>query len=73
MNFRVVENPEPEYDINEVIKDYTNLKLTVKQIREKHGIGRTRWQNILKEMEEKGVTLRDRNTLRRSATWKNSK
>ena len=63
MNFKIVENPEPDYNIEEIIQDYQNLDLTVKEIREKHGIGKSRWdKNILNQIRERGVPLRDRRT-----------
>ena len=63
MKFNIVENAEPEYDLDEVIQDYQNLDLTVKEIREKHGIGKSRWDKIiLRQIREKGVPLRDRRT-----------
>ena len=58
MNFKVVENHQPTYDIEEVKKDYTETDLSVKQIREKYGISQGQWLTILKHWKREGVTMR---------------
>ena len=60
MNFRVVENTELEYDIDEVIKDYTNTDLTVAEIQAKHNITRSQWKNLIKKFHKNGVPTRPR-------------
>ena len=60
MNFRVVEKAESEYDIDEVIKDYTNTDLTVAEIQKKHNITRSQWKNLIKKFHKNGVPTRPR-------------
>ena len=61
MKFKVVENHQPAYDIEEVKKDYTETNLSVKQIREKYGISQGQWLTILKHWKREGVTMRGYN------------
>ena len=61
MEFKVVENHQPNYDIEEVKKDYTETNLSVKQIREKYGISRGQWHTIRKHWKREGVPMRGRN------------
>ena len=61
MKFRIIEKPEPTYDIEEVLKDYTETDLPVKEIREKYGISQGQWLTILKHWKREGVTMRGYN------------
>lgn len=58
MKFNIIENAEPDYNLQEIIKDYKNLNLTVEEIREKHNISRGTWQTIIKHMKKEDVPLR---------------
>lgn len=60
MNFKVVENSHPTYDINEVIQDYTEGKMTVTEIKSKYGIGRSEWINLIKKFKKQGIPIRGR-------------
>lgn len=51
VSFNIIENPEPDYDIEEVIKDYKALILTSEEIRRKHGISCGKWHTIIKEIK----------------------
>lgn len=68
MNFRIVENQSVHdtYDLNELIEDYKNMELTVKEIREKYDLTRGQWCTVLKRIKEQGVPLR-------SASYRNAK
>ena len=60
MNFNIIENPEPEYNIEEIIQDYNNYNIRVSEIQAKHGITRSTWHNtILRKLREHKVPLRD--------------
>ena len=59
MKFKVVENHQPDYDIEEVKKDYTETDTPVKEIRAKYGISQRRWVTILKHWKREGVTMRE--------------
>ena len=61
MKFKVVENHQPDYDIEEVKKDYTETDTPVKEIRAKYGISQGQWLTILKHWKREGVTMRGRN------------
>ena len=61
MKFKVVENHQPSYDIEEVKKDYTETDLPVKEIRAKYGISQGQWLTILKHWKREGVTMRGYN------------
>ena len=61
MKFKVVENYQPDYDIEEVKKDYTETDLPVKEIRAKYDISKGQWLTILKHWKREGVTMRGRN------------
>ena len=61
MKFNIVDG----YDntpYTEIIKDYQNPELTVKQIREKHNITVGQWQRILQKIKEKNIPIRGYNT-----------
>ena len=58
MNFKVIENADPTYNIDEVIKDYTNTDLTVAEIQKKHNITRSQWKNLIKKFHKNGVPVR---------------
>ena len=58
MNFRIVENPDPGYDLEEVKKDYLNPEIPVKDIKKKYGITNGTWVTILKHWKKEGVPLR---------------
>ena len=60
MNFNIIENPRDDYNLDEIIQDYTNLELPVTKIREKYGLSQGKWERILKEMREKDVPIRDK-------------
>ena len=60
MKFNIVENADPTYNINEVIKDYTNTDLTVAEIQAKHNITRSQWKNLMKKFHKNGVPTRPR-------------
>ena len=60
MNFKVIENADPTYNIDEVIKDYTNTDLTVTEIRQKHGISQSQWKNLMKKFHKQGIPTRPR-------------
>lgn len=61
MNFNIVENPKPDYDLESVIKDYTALELTTTEIRSKHGITCKKWSRVLTEIQNRGIPLRGLN------------
>ena len=58
MNFRIVENPDPGYDLEEVKKDYLNPEIPVKEIIRKYGITPGTWLTILKHWKTEGVPMR---------------
>ena len=60
INFNVVENTPPRFDIEAVIHDYTSTDLTVKEIQDKHGITRSQWKNLMKKFHKQGVPIRKR-------------
>ena len=60
MNFKVIENADPTYNLDEVIKDYTNTDLTVAEIQKKHNITRGQWKNLMKKFHKNGVPTRPR-------------
>lgn len=68
MNFRIVENQSVHdtYDLNELIEDYKNMELTVKEIREKYNLTVGQWHTVLKRIKEQGVSLR-------GASYRNAK
>ena len=63
MNFNIIENPDPGYNIEEVIKDYMNMDIPVKDIKEKYGITKGRWQTLLKHFKDEGIPMRTNNRL----------
>ena len=58
MNFNIVENATIEWDIEEIIQDYQDVNLSVKEIREKHGISRGSWHRVLNILKEQNIPLR---------------
>ena len=58
MNFKLKKSEYYPYNITELIKDYQNSDLSVKEIREKHNIGSGAWQTVLKRLKERGVGMR---------------
>lgn len=60
MNFNIIENPEPRFDIDEIINDYTMTDLTVTEIRQKHGISQSQWKNLMKKFHKQGIPTRPR-------------
>lgn len=58
MGFNIVENNQSVLDMDELIKDYNNMNLSVKEIQKKHNIGSGAWQTVLKRLKEHGVTMR---------------
>ena len=60
MKFNIIENSLPDYDIDEVIQDYTNTDLTVKEIKQKHGISQSQWKNLMKKFHKQGIPTRPR-------------
>lgn len=59
--FNVIENQQDSYDFQELTKDYLNLDLSVKEIKEKHNITSGGWQTVLKRLKEHGITMRGYN------------
>ncbi len=60
VSFRIVENPVEDYDLDEIIRDYQNLELSVHDIRLKYGFTRSNWRSVLRCMQEQGVVLRSK-------------
>lgn len=59
MNFNIIDGHD-NIDYESVLRDYQNLDLTVREIKEKHGISDGRWQTITKHWKEAGIPLRGR-------------
>lgn len=59
MNFKVVENSRPDYDVEEVIKDYLNTELSTIEIKQKHKITTKKYTKILNEIKKRGLPLRN--------------
>ena len=57
MNFNVVEGPE-EIDYDAILRDYRNLDLPVRTIREKYGLSNGKWQKVVRKFKEDGEQLR---------------
>lgn len=58
MNFTLKQTPYYSYNMDELIKDYENMELSVNEIKEKYNIGSGAWQTVLKRLKEHGVTMR---------------
>lgn len=56
VNFRIVESRYVDYD--NILIDYQNTKLSVKEIREKHNIGGSTWNQFIKWAKSQGIPLR---------------
>lgn len=61
MNFTLKQTPYYSYNMDELIKDYENMELSVNEIKEKHNIGSGAWQTVLKRLKEQGVPMRGYN------------
>ena len=59
MNFNIV-NGHDNFDYEQIKKDYQNLDLSVKTIREKYDLSMGKWQRITKQFKEDGIPLRNR-------------
>ena len=62
MNFNIVENADDEYDYEAIKKDYANLSIPVKEIRDKHGLSAAKWYRIVKQFKAEGMPLRNKYT-----------
>ena len=58
MNFRIVENADKGYDEQDVIKDYLNHDIPVREIKEKYGISDGSWVTLLKHWKKDGIPIR---------------
>lgn len=58
MEFNIIDGHD-DYDYDDIVQDYLNLKLPVKEIREKHKITPGVWQRILRRFKEDNVPLRN--------------
>ena len=59
MNFNIIDGND-DIDYDSILEDYQNLDLTVREIKEKHGISDGRWQTITRHWREQGIPLRGR-------------
>ena len=59
MNFNIIDGTD-DLDYDMVLQDYQNLELSVREIKEKHGITDGKWQRITKQWREQGITLRSK-------------
>lgn len=60
MNFRIVENPDNDFDLEAVIRDYQNLDISTKEIKEKYDITTGKYQQVIAEIKKRGIPLRSR-------------
>ena len=58
MKFNIIENPERNYDPEEVKREYQDWNIPVKDIQEKYDIHRSEWRTLLKQWSEEGIPLR---------------
>ena len=58
MKFNIIEKPDPTYNPDEVLIDYQNPDITVKEIKAKYGITNGKWLTLLKHWKRDGVKLR---------------
>ena len=57
MNFKVVEGQD-NIDYDAILRDYQNLDLSVKTIREKYNLSIGRWNTIIRKFKEDNIPLR---------------
>lgn len=58
IRFRIIENPEPDYNIEEVIKEYLDTELTTQEIKKKHSLTTGKYSQVLMEVKRRGLPLR---------------
>lgn len=59
IKFHIIENSEPDYNLEEVIKDYLNTELSTTEIKQKHKITTRKYTKILNEIKKRGLPLRN--------------
>lgn len=62
MKFNITSGEYYPYDFDNLVKDYMNPTLSVKQIREKYNLSVGMWHTALKRLKEAEVPMRGYNT-----------
>ena len=70
VNFNIVSGDYYPYDFDDLVDDYMDLNLSVKDIREKYGLSVGMWHTALKRLKANGVPMRGYNTPKESGTAK---
>lgn len=60
MNFRIIENPDNDFDLEAVIKDYQNWDIPTSEIKEKYQITSRKYKQVIAEIKDRGIPLRPR-------------
>ena len=62
VNFNIVSGDYSPYDFDDLVQDYMDPALSVKQIREKYNLSIGMWHTVLKRLKHAGIPMRGYNT-----------